>query len=174
MDLAQYFDTTITDCESGLAARLIVVPTASMAPHARLGLLGLPEMLGLTVDAMLESEREIIAVLASLLRSGDPAAVEMATILVREPRLPLGEAGIQPASLLMIARSNGDTLLHTVFQVSLQERRLVAVIAPVGMVLAGPSESISAMLESGLALKLRELMGLDGRQFRPAGPAAVK
>jgi hypothetical protein len=174
MDLAQYFDTTITDCESGLAARLIVVPTVSMAPHARLGVLGLPEMLGLKTEAMLESEREMIAVLASLLRSGDPAAMELATVVVREPRLPLGEAGIQPASLLMIAKSNGEVFHNTVFQVSLREWRLVAVLAPVGMVLAGAAAAVAAMLESGLAVKIRELMGLDGRQFRSTGPAAVK
>lgn len=173
MDLAQYHDTTITDCESGLSVRAIVVPASSMAPHARFGLLTWTAMLGLKTEAMLDREREIVAVLASLLRPRDLVATELATVLVREPRLPLGEVGMQFASLMMIAESNADNLEHTAFQVALGEWRMLAVVAPVGIVLASAAATLSGALDHGLYEKIRELMGLDGREFQSTGPAAI-
>jgi hypothetical protein len=139
-----------------------------------MGVLGWPEMLGLQTEAMLEDEREIVAVLASLLRAGDPAAVELATAVAREPRLPLGETGIQPISLMKIAESNAERLQRTAFQVSLEEWRMLTVVAPAGMVLASSAQALSGALDRGLSVKIRELMGLDGRQFKSAGPAAVQ
>ncbi len=173
MDIAQYFDTTVTDCESGLAVRVILIPNASLAPHARDGLLTAAYVLGLRVTARLQSETEVVAVMSSLLSTSNPEARELAQAVATEPRLPFGEAGPQLVSLMAIARSAGDDLARTTSLVSMVDWRLLLVDAPAGMLVCGPAENISAALDRGMAARIREAMGLDGRQFRSTGPAAV-
>ncbi len=172
MDISQYFDTTLTDCDSGLAVRVIVIPVSSMAPHARSGLIGWTAMLGLNRVAVLESEREIIAVLASLLRAGDPAATELAAVIVQEPCVPFGDPGIKGASLNDVAGA-GIAGARTASLVSLDDWRLLAVSVARGIVLCGEAGAFAGALGRGLSGQLRELMGLDGREYKSTGPAPV-
>lgn len=137
MDIAQYFDTTVTDCESGLAVRVILIPNASLAPHARDGLLTAAQVLGLRITARLQSETEVVAVMSSLLSTSNPEARELAQAVATEPRLPFGEAGPQLVSLMAIARSAGDDLARTTSLVSMVDWRLLLVDAPAGKHLRG-------------------------------------
>jgi len=176
MDISQYFDTTLTDCDSRLAVRVIVVPVNSMAPHARSGLMSWATMLGLNRVAVLESEREAVAVLASLLRAGDPAATSVANVALCEARVPFGDPDLKGTALIDIARSDqrgAGSALGTVTLVSLDDWRMLAVAVADGIVLCGEAEAVSGALARGLTAKLRELMGLDGREFSSTGPAAV-
>lgn len=170
MEIGQYFDTTMTECWSGGAARVISVPSTSIPPHLRPGMVDTTQALGLQSLAWLESRDEIIRVLASLL--GPDRSPEFAEACATEPRVPLGEGGPHLVSLLAIAESHGrigESVRLTMF--GSHPQLLVAV--PAGVVIAGAAHRVSAALGAGLARRLRELMGMDGEKYAWSGPSMV-
>lgn len=170
MEIGQYFDTTMTDCVSGRAARVIAIPSTSIPRHLRPDMVDTTQVLGLQALAWLESRDEVVRVLSSLLvMNGDRAFAEGCTT---QPRVPLGEGGPHLVSLLAIAESHGrigESVRLTTF--GSWPQLLVAVAA--GVLIAGEARSVSAALGAGLARRLRELMGLDGEQYASSGPAVV-
>jgi len=170
MEIGQYFDTTMTDCDSARAARVIAIPSTSIPPHLRPGMVDTTQVLGLQSLAWLESRTEIVRVLASLLgMNGDRAFAEACAA---EPRIPLGEGGPHPASLLALAESHGrigQSVRLTTFRAS----RQILVSVAAGVILVGEAHSLSTALGAGLDRRLRELMGMDGEQYAWSGPFAV-
>lgn len=172
MDVAQFYDTTITDCESALAVRLIVIPAGSMAPYVQGNLVEWASLLGLGSVALLDSEEEMVAVLASILRPGDADADALARLVISEPRVPFPGDSLHAQSLFAIAASAQVPLASVVSLVAAAEARMLLVAVPAGVVIAGGAGGVASALEGGLSAKVREVMGLDGRKFRSTGPAA--
>lgn len=172
LDVAQFYDTTITDCDSALAVRAIAIPHASMAPYVQGDLVEWASLLGLRSVALLESAEEIVTVLASILRPNDADATALARLAVNEPRLPFGADALHAESLYGIATTANVPLASVVSLVASPEARLLLVAVPGGVVITGGAGGVAAALEAGLSSKIREVMGLDGRKFRSTGPAA--
>lgn len=172
MDVAQFYDTTITDCDTALALRVIVIPTGSVAPFAQGDLVEWGSLLGLSSVAFLESEAEMASVLGSILRPGDEDATALAEIALVEPRIPFATDSLRAESLYRIAASARVPLASVVSLVASPEARLLLVAVPAGVVIVGGAAAVASALESGLSAKIREVMGLDGRKFRSTGPAS--
>lgn len=170
MEIGQYFDTTMTDCDSGRAARVIAIPSTSIPPHLRPGMVDTTQVLSLQSLAWLESRAEFVRVLASLLgMNGDRSFAEACAV---EPRVPLGEGGPHLASLLAIAESHGR-IGESVRLTSFGASRQILVAVAVGVVVIGEAHSLSTALGAGLGPRLRELMGMDGEQYAWTGPSVV-
>ena len=171
MDLAQFYDTTLTDCESGLAARVIVIPNASMAPYVQGDLVEWASLLGLKSVAVLESEPEMVAVLTSIL-APDGGGRELAETVVSNARIPFHDGRLRPLSLAGIARTARVSFSAVVSLVASAEARLLLVAVPEGVVICSGAGAMAQALEGGLSSRIREVMGLDGRTFQSTGPAA--
>ena len=172
MDIAQFYDTTLTDCESGLAVRVIVVPNRSMAPYVQGDLVEWAVLLDLRSIAFLESADEMVAVLASIVDPNDPEARRLAGIVVGDPRIPFLNSELRMLSLGEIALSANVPLSAVVSLVASPESKLLLVAVPDGVVVCGGVAAMAGALESGLCTRIREVMGLDGPKFRSTGPAA--
>lgn len=172
MDVAQFHDTTITDCDSGLAVRTIIIPSGNFAPYVQGDLLEWSALLGLTSVALLESAQEMVGVLASMLRPNDAEATALARIAVTEPRIPFARDSPCAESLYGIAATANVPLTSVVSLVASPEANLLLVAVPAAVVITGSALGLAAALESGLSAKIREVMGLDGRKFRSTGPAS--
>ncbi|MEX1103919.1 MAG: hypothetical protein WED87_06700 [Dehalococcoidia bacterium] len=172
MDISQFYDTTITDCDNGLAVRVIVIPHRSMAPYVKGDLVQWASLLGLTSVALLESEQEMISVLASTLSPGNGEAHRLARLVVMEPRIPFSNGDLRLLSLAQIARDANVPLPSVVSLVSSPESRLLLVAVPEGVAICGGASGMAGALGAGLSSRIREVMGLDGRKFRSTGPAA--
>lgn len=172
MDLAQFYDTTLTDCDSGLSVRVIVIPHRSMAPYVQGDLVAWASLLGLRSVALLDSESEMISVLASTLVPSNGEAAGLARVVVEEPRIPFSDGDIRLLSLAAIARTANVALSQVVSLVSAPEARLLLVAVPDGVAICGGAAGMAGALEAGLSSRIREVMGLDGRKFLSTGPAA--
>jgi hypothetical protein len=170
MDLARYVDATITDCDSALAVRVVSIPRESLAPHVRNDLFSWPAVLGLKEVARLGTRDEVVSVLAAMLGGGDTAH-GVAEAVADRPLVPFGDP-IHDVTLVEMATARTAETLDLAY-VTLEGSRLLLATVPDGLVVCAEAADLSRALERGLAAKLRELMGLDGRRYNATGPASV-
>lgn len=171
MDLAQCYDTTLSERDSGLAVRVITIPRMSMAPYVHGDLMAWAPLLGLTSVAFLESEEEMVTVLASTLAPSDGEARRLARVVIDEPRIPFANGAVRLLSLGQIARSAHVPLAEVVSLVSSPDSRLLLIAVPEGVTICGSAPGMAAALENGLSGRIREVMGLDGKTSRSTGPS---
>jgi hypothetical protein len=174
MDLARFFETTLTDCDAGLAVRLLAIPVDSLAPHARSGVFDWPNLLGVREIARLMSLPEVEMSLASLSGVTSPeqraAAQELAAEAL-EQELPIGK-GLAVSLRALLGHRTGGTRPYTALG-AVGDDMLLLLTSADWIVLFSTAAQLSAALANGLAVRVREAMGLDGRRFRSTGPASV-
>src|SRR5436853_3939990 len=134
----------MTDCETGLAVRRLVIPVDSLAPHARAGIFDWPALLGMREIATLTSPREAAAILASLLGTG-PTAVEIAELVVHEPII-----GFSDLTLATLADGSPERQLRLA---QFAAEPLMMGVCPAALVVCGPAESLSKALLRSLSGK---------------------
>jgi hypothetical protein len=169
MEISRLFDATVTDCESGLAARLITLPEASFAPHVRDRLFSWPTLLGLEEIATLTSAAEVARMLASVLDRQSSLGAELAQAVVNEP-LSFGIAAAE-LTIAAISRSRSDDSFVSLVRSG--ARQLLLAVSGPGVVLCGNAATLSECLLDGLSARIRDSLGMEGRRYRSTGPAAV-
>lgn len=172
MEVAKFWDETLEDCESGLAARVIVIPDESISPYAREQLFDVATLLGLTPVATLVSEAEVAMTVASLLGAPMEAARELGVAVSRE-HLVLGNGTYEEATLGAIATSSALEGNHLRL-VSRGELSLLLASVSSGVVICGERSAIASALARGLDDQIRELMGMDGRRHNPVDPVGTR
>lgn len=171
LELAQYYDTTVVDCDSNRALRTIVVPARSITPEDRGGLVDWLRLLGLEAVAFVPSEEEAVAALIGSLNTNDPEAVQLCRTVLGATTIPFENGSLGAASLLGIAASAGVALSSVMAVVRLQHLQFLLVAVPLGVAMCGNAMDITEALRLGLEERLRRLMGLDGSRVRPVNPA---
>jgi hypothetical protein len=165
MDIAQFYEQHVVDCESGLAVRLIMIPRESLAPHARSGIFEWPALLGLREIARLTTPEEHVATVASLLRPGAVEARMFAATVLASPLVFAGPSFEIVTLDSLNAQLESQRAICTLMQLD-GENACMATL-PEGIILYGEARAVASALEVGLANRMREAMGLDGRATRP-------
>ncbi|HET7738260.1 MAG TPA: hypothetical protein VFK32_06770 [Tepidiformaceae bacterium] len=173
MELAQYYDTTIVDCESNRAIRAIVVPARSIAPADRGDLLDWIQLFDIEAIGFVQSEAEALSALAGLLRSDDSEALALARTVMSTSTIPFEVDGFRVMSLLEVAGTAGVALGSVLALVRLESLPFLFVAVPDGIVLCGNALDVSDILGRGVEVKLRRLMGLDGSRMTQGGASPL-
>lgn len=172
MELAQYYDTTVVDCDSNRAIRSIVVPARSIAPADRGDLLDWIRLFDIEAVGFLQGENEAISALVGLLRTDDPDAVELARAIMTSPAIPFESPKLELLSLVEIAGTAGVALGSVMALVRFDGLAFLFVGVPEGIVLCGNALDMTDILNKGVEAKLRRLIGLDGSRSKQGGAPA--
>lgn len=172
MELAQYYDTTVVDCDSNRAIRTIVVPARSIAPSDRGDLFDWIRLFGIEAVGFLQGEEEATSVLAGLLRSDAPEAVELARAVMTSPAIPFESPKFELLSLVDIAGTAGVALGSVMALVRFGSLAFLFVAVPDGIVLCGNGLDMTDILNDGVEARLRRLIGLDGSRIKQGGAPA--
>jgi hypothetical protein len=165
VDIAQFYEQNIFDCDSGTSARMIMIPRDSFAPHVRSMLFDWHTLLGMTRIAILTTPAELVATFASLVGERSLAARELASEVLAWPLVLAGsrfeELVLPPLEQIMKSDAGEFSL------VSMEGHLLLLCVLPEGLLIGSNPGTLADALDAGLSGKMREAMGLDGRSTRP-------